>query len=100
MSDRLPERIVRDLGRKASADASAATERVLALADHPADLLNIATYPTAAALGMVAAFVERAFEVRGTPEELADAVWALFRPITVAGIQAARQSRQQERGAE
>jgi hypothetical protein len=84
---RLPEQILRDLCRKTGHDCEAAVSRTAGLATEPSDQMMIAIWaaagPLGAAAGYVAALTEQATGSRPGPENTADALWEMLRPLVL-----------------
>jgi hypothetical protein len=83
---KLPEHVLRDLGRKCADDVTGVIHRAAALtwAD-PQDCFFLALSAAASATGAVSGFAQRCMPDM-TPEQAMDQVWSLLRPMMLASF--------------
>jgi len=81
----IAEHIIHDLMVKAGEDAGQVVQRIAALVDHDRDRLSLALAAAGTTLGQATAYMH-ALRPEATPEQLADGVLMLLRPMVLAAF--------------
>ncbi|RSV11636.1 hypothetical protein CA235_18370 [Sphingomonas sp. ABOLF] len=81
--------IVRDIGRKCCGDVSAALHRNMQLMETGQEMAQVALYGAAPAMAAAAAAMASVLAADGNardPEEIADHLWDILRPMVLKGL--------------